>query len=219
MTLDPRDQFSIVSEVLGCIGVNNHSEIVVFFLRKAIVGLRDRRGARLLGRHEVSSLSLSVSLRHPEVLWAQRSDKVFLTIALPDAKNVSVKAEASGLFSFSALGIHDESFDFTLELYGAIVPENNKLSIGLRNILCIIAKEQKGWWKRLVKLDGNLPFVKVDWNRWCDEDEEETSKPDIPVIETVEDSVKRVKKDEESDDEGMLFHIGPGFEDVKVQKP
>ncbi|XP_031472699.1 co-chaperone protein p23-2 isoform X2 [Nymphaea colorata] len=113
--------------------------------------------------------------RHPEVLWAQRSDKVFLTIALPDAKNVSVKAE------------------------------NNKLSIGLRNILCIIAKEQKGWWKRLVKLDGNLPFVKVDWNRWCDEDEEETSKPDIPVIETVEDSMKRVKEDEESDDEGMLY--------------
>ncbi|CAN6439903.1 unnamed protein product [Victoria cruziana] len=143
--------------------------------------------------------------RHPEVLWAQRSDKVFLTIALPDAKNVSVKAEASGLFSFSALGIHDESFDFTLELYGAIIPENNKVSIGLRNILCIIAKEQKGWWKRLVKLDGKPPFIKVDWNRWCDEDEEETSKPDIPVVESVEESMKRVKDDEESDDEGMLY--------------
>jgi len=61
--------------------------------------------------------------RHPEVLWAQRSDKVYLTIALPDAKDVSVKCEGGGLFSFSAVGVQGESFDFSLELFGNIVPE------------------------------------------------------------------------------------------------
>lgn len=61
--------------------------------------------------------------RHPEVLWAQRSDKVYLTIALPDAHNVSVKCEPEGLFSFSAVGVQGETFDVSLELYGRIVPE------------------------------------------------------------------------------------------------
>lgn len=61
--------------------------------------------------------------RHPEVLWAQRSDKIYLTVSLPDAKDVSVKTEPQGLVSFSAKGPHDELFDFKLELYGRIVPE------------------------------------------------------------------------------------------------
>ena len=63
------------------------------------------------------------SSRNPEVLWAQRSDKVYLTVALPDAKDISVKCEPHGLFSFSAKGLQGASFDFSLELFGSIVPE------------------------------------------------------------------------------------------------
>lgn len=65
----------------------------------------------------------AICSRHPEVLWAQRSDRVYLTIALPDAKDVSVKCEPKGLFSFSAKGVQGESFDFSLELYGNIAAE------------------------------------------------------------------------------------------------
>jgi hypothetical protein len=46
-----------------------------------------------------------------------------LTIALPDAKDVSVKCEGGGLFSFSAVGVQGGSFDFSLEFFGNIVPE------------------------------------------------------------------------------------------------
>ncbi|XP_059668628.1 co-chaperone protein p23-2-like [Cornus florida] len=140
--------------------------------------------------------------RHPEVLWAQRSDKVYLTIALPDAKNVSVKCEPEGLFSFSAVGVQGESFDFSLELYGKIVPEGCKTNIGLRNIPCSIQKEQKGWWKRILKSEEKpAPYLKVDWNKWCDEDEESSSSDfacDDDVACTGED-------DGSGDDEGMLY--------------
>ncbi|KAG7028442.1 hypothetical protein SDJN02_09623, partial [Cucurbita argyrosperma subsp. argyrosperma] len=61
--------------------------------------------------------------RNPEVLWAQRSDKLYLTVALPDAKDISVKCEPHGVFTFSAKGLHGASFDFTLELFGSIVPQ------------------------------------------------------------------------------------------------
>ncbi|KAM4079663.1 hypothetical protein ACJW30_09G132600 [Castanea mollissima] len=141
--------------------------------------------------------------RNPEVLWAQRSDKVYLTVALPDAKDISVKCEPQGKFSFSARGVQGESFDLSLELYGAIVPEGCKTKVGLRNILCAIQKEQKGWWKRLLKSQEKpAPHIKVDWNKWCDEDEEESSSD---LASDNDDAAYVGQDDESSDDEGMLY--------------
>lgn len=62
-------------------------------------------------------------MRPPEVLWAQRADKVYLTVALPDAKDVSVTCEPEGKFSFSAKSVHGESVGFSIELFGMIIPE------------------------------------------------------------------------------------------------
>lgn len=61
--------------------------------------------------------------RQPEVLWAQRSDKIYLTVSLPDARDVLAESEPHGAFKFSAVGAQDEHFDFSLELYDAVVPE------------------------------------------------------------------------------------------------
>ena len=80
--------------------------------------------------------------RYPEVLWAQRSDKVYLTVALPDAKNVSVKCEPQGLFTFSASGVQEEAYSFSLELYGCIEPEVRELLILFYHILIDIRKMQ-----------------------------------------------------------------------------
>ncbi|KDP39664.1 hypothetical protein JCGZ_02684 [Jatropha curcas] len=140
--------------------------------------------------------------RHPEVLWAQRSDKVYLTISLPDAKDISVKCEGEGVFSFSALGVQGESFDFSLQLYGHIVPEGCKTNVGLRNIICSIQKQEKGWWKRLLKSEEKpAPYIKVDWNKWCDEDDEES----ISDLLSDDDNAEYEEHDEGSDDEGMLY--------------
>ncbi|KAK2638282.1 hypothetical protein Ddye_026077 [Dipteronia dyeriana] len=142
--------------------------------------------------------------RHPEVLWAQRSDRVFLTVALPDAKDISVKSYPEGSFSFSATGLHGEIFHFNLEFYGKIVPEKCRTKAGLRNIICSIQKEEKGWWKRLLKSEEKpAPYIKVDWNKWCDEDDEE-SNSDL-ASDDDDDDVHVGEDDESSDDEGMLY--------------
>ncbi|KAL4200345.1 hypothetical protein AMTRI_Chr03g55950 [Amborella trichopoda] len=145
--------------------------------------------------------------RNPEVLWAQRSDKVYVTVALPDAKDISIKSEPHGLFIFSAKGRNNESFDFSLELYGPIVPESNKSNIGLRNILCVIQKKEEGWWPRLVKSDGKpAPYIKVDWNKWCDEDEEEAINTDTLAFSGDQENTKKYEADDESsEDEGLLY--------------
>lgn len=46
--------------------------------------------------------------------------------------------------------------------------------MGLRHTFIVIEKEDKVWWKRLLKAEGKTPpSVKVDWNKWVDEDEEQ----------------------------------------------
>jgi hypothetical protein len=55
--------------------------------------------------------------RHPEVRWAQRIDKVYITVQLPDAKDAKVNLEPDGVFSFSATaGTDGNSYESKLDL-------------------------------------------------------------------------------------------------------
>ncbi|KAK3146568.1 hypothetical protein QOZ80_3BG0268160 [Eleusine coracana subsp. coracana] len=140
--------------------------------------------------------------RQPEVLWAQRSEKIYLTISLPDAKDVVLKTEPHGLFTFSAVA-NGEPFSFSLELFDSILPEGRKTrtKIGLRNIICSLQKEKKGWWKRLLKSEEKHPYIKVDWNKWRDDDDEESE-----ASMGSDDDFDGVNDGGESDDnDGMLY--------------
>ncbi|WVZ82887.1 hypothetical protein U9M48_030095 [Paspalum notatum var. saurae] len=139
--------------------------------------------------------------RQPEVLWAQRSEKIYLTISLPDAKEIVLKTEPKGLVTFSAVA-NGEPFSFTLELFDSVLPEGSKTKtkMGLRNIICSIQKEKKGWWKRLLKSEEKHPYIKVDWNKWCDEDEESEVSGDS------DDDFDGANEGDGSDDnDGMLY--------------
>ncbi|OAY70605.1 hypothetical protein ACMD2_13990 [Ananas comosus] len=77
--------------------------------------------------------------RHPEVKWAQRIDKVYITVQLPDAKDVKA----------------------------------SKINTGVRSIFCVLEKAEKGWWKKLLRGDQKTPhYIKVDWDKWVDEDDD-----------------------------------------------
>ncbi|KAM1184211.1 hypothetical protein ACFX15_013203 [Malus domestica] len=57
--------------------------------------------------------------------------------------------------------VKGEPFHFTLEPYGPITPDRCKTRTGFRNILCSIQKEQRGWWKRLLKTEEKpAPYIK-----------------------------------------------------------
>lgn len=52
--------------------------------------------------------------------------------------------------------------------------QESKVNIGVRHIVYVIKKAEKRWWSRLLKQEGKPPvFLKVDWDKWVDEDEEE----------------------------------------------
>ncbi|KAM0887928.1 hypothetical protein ACQ4PT_028679 [Festuca glaucescens] len=114
------------------------------------------------------------SSRHPEVRWAQRIDKVYITVQLPDAKDAKVNLEPDGVFSFSATaGTDGNSYESKLDLNDKVNVEASKISVGVRSIFCIVEKAEAKWWNKLVRDDQKAPhFVKVDWDKWVDEDDD-----------------------------------------------
>lgn len=58
--------------------------------------------------------------------WAEREDKVFLTVLLPDAKDADVKLDPEGVFDFSAkAGPENQLYELKLEL-------NDKVNVEVR---------------------------------------------------------------------------------------
>ncbi|GMH02611.1 hypothetical protein Nepgr_004450 [Nepenthes gracilis] len=112
--------------------------------------------------------------RHPEVKWAQRVDKVYLTVQLPDAKDSKVNLDPEGTFTFSAsAGAENHLYELKLDLFDKVNVEESKINIGVRSIFCVVEKAEKKWWKKLLRGDGKLPhYIKVDWDKWVDEDDD-----------------------------------------------
>lgn len=51
--------------------------------------------------------------------------------------------------------------------------QESKINKGARSTFCVLEKADKVWWKKLLRGDGKTPhFVKVDWDKWVDEDDE-----------------------------------------------
>ncbi|CAO2839726.1 unnamed protein product [Amaranthus hypochondriacus] len=117
--------------------------------------------------------------RHPEVKWAERLDKVYLTVMLPDAKNPKVNLEPEGTFTFTATGgAGDSAYELKLDLFDKVNVEESKINYGVRSITCILEKAEKKWWNRLLRGDVKPPhYVKVDWDKWVDEDEDDGTAP------------------------------------------
>ncbi|KAL0459658.1 UNVERIFIED_CONTAM: putative protein OsI [Sesamum latifolium] len=112
--------------------------------------------------------------RHPEVKWAEREDKVYLTVLLSDAKNPKVKVDPDGTFSFSATaGTDNNLYELKLDLLDKVNVEESKINIGVRNIFCVLEKAEQKWWKKLLRGNAKTPhYVKVDWDKWVDEDDD-----------------------------------------------
>ncbi|CAL9195580.1 unnamed protein product, partial [Musa hybrid cultivar] len=116
--------------------------------------------------------------RHPTTKWAQRSDKVYITIELPDAKDVKLTLEPEGRFYFSATsGTANIRYELDLELFDRVNVDESKAAVGLRTICYLVKKAEKKWWSRLLKQAGKPPvYLKVDWDKWIDEDDEKENK-------------------------------------------
>jgi len=117
------------------------------------------------------------------VKWAQRSDSLYLTIALPDVKDEIINLSDTGL-QFKGKS-EAKDYEVNLEFFKAVDSEGSKYNVLPRSVQMHIMKRAKDgvdegdndeeeFWPRLLKdkaLEKNQ--VKIDWDRYVDEDEEE----------------------------------------------
>jgi len=109
-------------------------------------------------------------VRNPVVLWAQRKDCVYLTIAVEDCKNADLKLEADKVV-FKGDGGDKNHYACTLTLNNKIKNEESKYVVRDRNIELLLKKEEEQYWPRLLKETTKMHWLRVDFNKWKDEDE------------------------------------------------
>uniref|UniRef100_A0A7S0F8W5 CS domain-containing protein n=1 Tax=Pyrodinium bahamense TaxID=73915 RepID=A0A7S0F8W5_9DINO len=106
----------------------------------------------------------------PDVLWAQRKDSLYVTIDLKEVQDMKVSLEAEKL-SFSGK-VEGSLYEFSLEWFAPIKKDESKWSTK-RLIEFYLKKAEEQPWPRLRQTKDKAPWVKVDWKRWQDSDDED----------------------------------------------
>lgn len=118
--------------------------------------------------------SFLLSRRHPQVLWAQDKKRIFLTINV-ECKDPEIKYTDDSLY-FKGVGLPEN------KLYESLITFSNKIvpdQVNSKNITRCIeftipkADENGDYWSGLTKDKKKPAWLKVDFNKWKDEDDDD----------------------------------------------
>ncbi|GLT88666.1 hypothetical protein SLE2022_066820 [Rubroshorea leprosula] len=103
--------------------------------------------------------------------------------------------DPDGRFIFSATK-EGVPYEVDIELFDKVNVEESKYNIGVRSIVYVVKQAEKRWWDGLLKQEGKPPvFVKVDWDKWVDEeDENERSGMDFDNMDFSKQSNPKKRK-------------------------
>ncbi|KUI58619.1 Protein wos2 [Cytospora mali] len=119
----------------------------------------------------------------PEVLWAQRSSStdpeknfIYLTITVPDVPASSMKLELkpTGLTFTGHSDTLKKTYHLDLELYAEIDEKASKTNHTGKNVELKLQKKDldEAYWPRLLKEAKKVHFLRTDFDKWVDEDEQ-----------------------------------------------
>ena len=111
----------------------------------------------------------------PILKWAQRKDKLFITINVVHSKKPIIEIEGKKMKYQGTDGNLNYAFD--IELYDEIDKENSKYTLDARNIFLKLKKKKEGpYWPRLTSDKVKYHWIEIDWTYFTEEDEEEEAK-------------------------------------------
>ena len=109
----------------------------------------------------------------PKIKWAQRKEKLFITVDVVGVKNPQIDIVDGKTLKFHGTD-ETHKYAFEIELFDEVIKEESKFSLDARNIFLNIHKASKGpYWPRLTKDTHKLNWVGIDWTYYIDEDEED----------------------------------------------
>merc|ERR1712029_290750 len=125
----------------------------------------------------------------PEVLWAQRSSSsdpeknyIYLTIGVPDVppKSLKLDLKPTSLTFTGASDTKKTTYHLEMEFYAEIDVENSKTHHTPANIQMILRKKdlKEEYWPRLLKDPAKVHYLRTDFDKWVDEDEQNEAPED-----------------------------------------
>jgi len=110
----------------------------------------------------------------PPAMWAQRKNLVSLTLNLEDCKAPVITVEPTKVYFKGTGGPDKKLHEVTIELFNEIDTEESKYSVRDRSIEFFLKKKEEGpYWPSLMKDKKKVHWLKIDFNRWRDEDDSE----------------------------------------------
>jgi hypothetical protein len=137
----------------------------------------------------ILNISAWFLLTYLTVLWAQRSNKtdaaknfIYLTISVPDVQPSKLKLELKPQ-SLKFAGHSDSlkrDYHLELEFYAEIDEKESKINHTAKNIEIVLRKKElkEEFWPRLLKDAKKVHFLKTDFDKWVDEDEQDEAPED-----------------------------------------
>ena len=131
---------------------------------------------------------MSDKVINPQVAWAQRSSTtdpernyVLITVSIADcdAPELTIKPSYIELKAQSKPHVGDENvhhYQLHIDLYEEIIPEKtmHKIANGQHYFLKLYKKDlESEYWPRLTKEKVKYPYIKTDFDKWVDEDEQD----------------------------------------------
>ncbi|XP_046397352.1 prostaglandin E synthase 3 isoform X2 [Ischnura elegans] len=114
------------------------------------------------------------TIHPPPVMWAQRNNVVFLTICLEDCKEPQIKLENDKVYFHGIGGTDKKVHEVTIEFYKEVDADKSVQFKRDRNIEFMLRKKEPGpYWPHLMKDKKKYHWLKVDFNKWKDEDDSE----------------------------------------------
>lgn len=119
-----------------------------------------------------------------QVLWAQRSSTtdaakniIYLTISVPDVprENLVLDIQPQSISFSGTSSSLKRQYEVTLDLYDEINVDETKINHTAKNLELVLRKKQlkEEYWPRLIKDNKKLHFLKTDFDKWVDEDEQD----------------------------------------------
>lgn len=110
----------------------------------------------------------------PPVMWAQRKDKLLVTVSLENCKNPTYDLKDKTFHFKGKGGAQNSDHEVMLELFGDIDPERSGCQHNDRQAFFTLVKKDQNasYWPRLTKEHKKFHFLKTDFNKWKDEDDE-----------------------------------------------
>ena len=108
----------------------------------------------------------------PQVKWAQRPKLLFITICLEDCKSPSIEMLSNSLIFHGKGGTDKKTYKLELEFFKKVIPEKSRFAVRERGVDFVIEKLETGpYWERLVLESTKHPWIKVNFDKWVDEEE------------------------------------------------